>query len=139
MGTSYQNKQFSLVAGVVIGVGISVVVALAIAAGVAGLVLNERLAEESMQIAALGILFLSGFTGSVIATKLIGGMPAIACGAVNLVLFLVLVGINMLFFDGQMGGIASNLLTLLASSGVSCLISLKKKKRKAVHRKIRSR
>lgn len=139
MSTSYKIKQCSLVVGTAIGVGVCIVAALGLSAAVAELVLSEKIAEGSIGFVALGILFLSGLTGSLIAAKLVGRMPAIVCATVAGAFFLVLVGGNMLFLDGQLGGIGGGLLTLLASYGVVCLLSLQKGKRKRKYKKMRSR
>lgn len=136
MGTSYKIKQCSLAAGAAIGVGICIIVALGLSAAVAGLLLSEKIAEGSLGLVSLGILFLSGWSGSLIAAKLVGRMPAIVCGAVVGAFLLILVGGNMLFLDGQIDGIGGGLLALLASYGVACLLSLPKGKRGLKHKKI---
>ena len=139
MGTSYQNKQRSLATGIAIGTGISLLTALGLAAGAASLVLAEKISEGSMVFAALGILFISGLIGSIVAAKLIGRMPAIVCGIVILVYFLILLGTNILFFDGAMAGIGSGLLAMIPAYGAACLISLQKGRKKVTRKKVRSR
>ncbi len=139
MGRSYKIKQCSLASGIAIGFGVSIAVALGLAAGAVGLILSETISEESMGLVALGILFLSGLAGSLIAAWLVGRMPAIICGSVVGAFFMFLVGANILLLDGQLGGIGSGLLVLLGSYGIACLASMQKGRGKIKRKKVRSR
>jgi len=139
MGTSHKNKQFSFGVSIAIGIGVCLLVSLGAAAGAAGLVLSNKIREEHLSIVANTILFLSCLAGNITAAKLVGKKTAIVCGLVALGYIFVLGSINILLFEGELGGIGSGLLIILAAYGGSCLIALPKKSKHRRYKKARAR
>ena len=113
---------------VVIGLTVSFILSLLLSAVAAWAVSDGKLQENAIGAAVWPIQFIATAIGCLIATLLMGSMPAIISAVCGGAYLLLLIAINILFFDGSMGGIGSGVLSVLCGTLVPIILQLLGKK-----------
>lgn len=124
------GADISVPVGISIGVAISTTVMLLGTLMLAYLVLNETVSGNQMGLAASCILLLSTALGCWIAAILTKQKKLLVCGITALALFLILLSITAVFFDGTFSGVGRTAFVILLGAGVALLPGLRRKSRK---------
>ena len=95
---------------------------LLILTGILALLIDlETLPEDRIQYGVLGILLISSFAGGIAAKGKGNGGQLLLCASAAGGFLLILLGIQLLFFDGVFAGTAQKALLILAGSGTAGL------------------
>ena len=117
----------SIPVGIVIGVAVSVGVLLVGALLSAYLVMIETISLDGIGVAASCILALATALGCWLASVMTKKQKLLVCGATALAIFLVLLSVTAVAFDGVFTGVGSSALMILLGAGGSLLPGLRKK------------
>lgn len=113
------------------GIGTALVTAVALSAGAAQMVSSGMVGEDWLNYLAAGILIAASFLGGIMA----GGVWEAVGSGVGL--WLLLVGINAVFYNFEMSGGGETLLAILGGSGAASLLRIRKKSTSRRRRKTR--
>lgn len=113
---------------VLIGLAVSFVLSLLLSAIAAWAVSNGKLQENAIGTVIWPIQFLATAIGCLIATLLMGSMPAVVSGVCGGAYALMLIAVNILFLDGSMEGIGSGVLSVLCGICIPIILRLRNKK-----------
>ena len=128
----------NLLAGIGLGVVISILITLIGAAGITQLVTTEKMTENNMGFAILGILLLAALVGAWTAVNQTKRLRLQVCLLEGAGYFLTLLAATALFFGGQYQGVlASGLRILMGSLIMAIFPSLGHKKLKVKNRAYR--
>ena len=130
------GKGISIPVGIGIGVLLCVAVTMAGAALVAYLLSTEKMAVTGIGWAAIVLLVLASFTGSVVAAGIVKVNRLPVCLGVGAGYILMLLGCTALFFGGQYQGIPAAAVSVLVGSAGAGLLGFKGKKNFTRRRKI---
>lgn len=133
------KKQTSPLGGILIGIAAAILVSLIFCLVAAGLLNSEKIGEGSVKYTVCGVQVVSLIIGILIAQLVYKERAAIISVAVSGVYFVLLLCINLLFYDGSIRNIGLHLLCILASTLVGILPTFKKEKVYKKRRPIRSR
>lgn len=131
-----KTKLYGDIPGVLLGAGCMTIMCLGGLVVLTQLILSGKAGEESANLYALVLLFLSALVGSQISSstaerKLVGTVA----GAAVFVLLLIITGLAM---EGAFSRVLPCVGSVAAGSAVSCVLCLKKKE-KGQHRKRHNR
>lgn len=128
------GRALSMPAGLAAGGVWSIGITLLCAAVIAKLVEGEKIREYAIGYFAMGILFLSAFTGAIMAGRLVKHRIMMISMLSGLVYYAILLSMTALFFGGQYEGMLTSGLLILAGAAAAVLIGQRKERTK---RKIR--
>lgn len=120
----------SLPSGIVFGILFAVVVVFLEAMFCAFLLNNETAEQSAMAGMVPMLLGVASCAGCFCASKKVGGQRIVVAGVTSLGLWLVLLGIPALFFDGQYGRAGLGLLGILIGGLAGLWLSTRRSKRK---------
>ena len=130
----------SLVFGITAGSVISVIAMIAGSVLLSTLLLNETLSLNSSKFAVNIVQFLAVSIGAISAMKLTGSQKKlIAAGMTVFILLFILVGGNILIYDGDFQGIVGGIIAALLGLCVSILSQLPSKSGGVRRKKLYSR
>lgn len=132
-----RTESSSITASVAIGLLASVILTVLLAMIVAVLVLNGTLEETTVGYMCMAILLVATVVGTVLAGKKATGKYGIICISVAVGFVLVMIGSNIIFFDGVFMGFMSKIAMVLLGCGLASVVLLKplgKGKRKRYRR-----
>ena len=109
------------------GVLIAAAVTILSAAGLAALILGERIPQSALGPVVFVIITISTGLGTLFAAKPSVGKSAIITGTTGLVYFFLLMASGILFFDGHLKNVGIHLLAILIGAAVGTLLVLRKK------------
>lgn len=115
---------------IAIGTLVSVMVVLLGSLLLAYLVLKGNISMNMIGVVSAVILSFSAAAGALVATGLSKDNRLLVTGITAMATYLILLGINVVFFDGQFAGIGLTALMIIAGAGVTLLPKLRKKPRK---------
>lgn len=121
-----RNTVTEIVKGVVMALGLTVLSVAILAA----MIQNESVSEMSAGIWISVTVIVSVMVGTIFAAVRIGERNAVVCGITALGYAFVLLASGILFFDGDIRGAGSRLLTILVGAAIGCTISMKKSVKK---------
>ncbi len=122
-----KGKAMSAAMAIGIGTGVCILISVLMAAITAVLIHNENIPQESAGVAATLTHLLASATGGLTAVLLSEKMPAVVSGITCSVYFLLLLGCNILFMEGQFGGVGGGLISVAFGTVLSLLPALIKK------------
>lgn len=102
------------------------------------LVNREILPQDAIRYGVLGILLVSSFAGGMVAKGKGSAYRFLLCASSALGFFLILLGIQLLFFDGIFAGMAQKALLILAGSGAAGLAGSRRSRSRGVRKGGRS-
>lgn len=121
-----RNTVTEIVKGVVMALGLTVLSVAILAA----MIQNESVSEMSAGLWISVTVIVSAMVGTIFAAVRIGERNAVVCGITALGYAFVLLAFGILFFDGDIRGVGSRLLTILVGAAIGCTISMKKSVKK---------
>lgn len=140
MGRSKVTKSASISIGIAWGALSSIIITLVVCVTFAKLIETELLPEAALDYGATLALLCASILGAWIAQKKIGQKPLLACVMSAGLYFLILLGINTLFFGGQLGGILETALLVIGGAVVPAILkSVGGASKKTNHKKYRYR
>jgi putative membrane protein (TIGR04086 family) len=129
----------SLPMGLAVGCGISVGLTVVLAAIVAKLIDTQTLQETAIGYAAMGILLVSSFLGSVAAGNGIKRRKRMVCCMSALCYYVVLLSLTALFFGGEYQGMVATALVVLCGGILALMVTNRKGRegaRKPAHKHV---
>ena len=133
------RKKRSMTVGVLTGILIFAFITVAGAILLTSLLIGDKLSLDAGKYILYFVLMLSAFLGAITAGKMIGEKRLLVCGVIAAVILFVLVGVNILFYDGQFHGLGMTVLMVLTGCTLANVVSLKGKGNKLRRRKSYSR
>ena len=125
------KKGITVPMGIVVGVLSSVILTVVGMLIVTSLVLNERVDVGGIGAIVFFVQVVASALGAWLSAKLVQDKKLLAGGLAALGLFLILLSINAVFFDGMFANVGITVLAILAGFGVSLLPKLRKKSSKS--------
>lgn len=109
---------------ITIGAGMCILATILLSIVSAMLISNENLPQDATKTISVIALILSAFLGCTIAMYLAGRMPAVVSAITCGVYFLILICGNILFMDGEFGGVGEGILSILSGGTLSVGLKL---------------
>lgn len=116
-----QLKQSKLPAAVGTGSVISVVITFILTMLIAALVNMERITEENVGYYVLAIMLVSSYTGGYIACRKMGSKRLMVSLLSGTVFLCILVGINILLYEGKFEAVGQTYLLIMCGSILSSM------------------
>ena len=113
---------------ITVGAGICIAVTILLTIGSALLISNESLPQNAMKTISAITQILSTFLGCTAAMYLAGRMPAVVSAITCGVYFLILICGNILFMNGEFGGVGEGILSILCGGALSVGLKLLRRK-----------
>ena len=129
------QKASSIPAGLGLAVICSMIVTLLGAMISAYLVGAETISQDSMKVASIVVIVISGAVGALVALNRIKRMRMQMCLLSGICYYIVLLSITGLFFDGQYNGLGMNGIAILCGCGGVAVLSILTKNRGKTHRR----
>ncbi len=117
------GKAYGMPAGIGIGILSAVGIMLLGVAAVTALIAGERLELDAFGFGVMVVLFLSGLIGAAAATAVVKRRRMQVSFLTGVGFFLVLLGMNALFFGGQYQGMLTTAGLIIAGCGIAAVVS----------------
>ena len=122
------GRSRAMAVGLGVGLAVSLVLTVIGVSIVVTLVLGDKLGQEAVGYASMGILMLSAALGAWLAAALVKRRWMIVCLGAGGSYYLTLLAITALFFGGQFQGMGVTALTVLGGCGCVGLLGLRGEK-----------
>ncbi len=109
---------------ITIGTGICIAITILFSIASALLISNENLPQDATKVISVIAQILSAFLGCTVAIYLAGRMPAVVTAITCCVYFLILMCGNILFMNGEFGGVGEGILSILCGGALSVGLKL---------------
>lgn len=123
-----QKKRIDLppvAAGVLLGTSAGVMFSMILSGALAWIISAEHLAQESIGYGVMVILLASSAVGSLAGVNKSGQKRLVTAALTGGCYYLVMVVMNILFFEGRFDGMGETALVVMAGSGLVILAGLK--------------
>ena len=99
-----------------------VIATIILAAILAFLMNSEKISENAIGYAGMGILMAASFIGSATAEMKYNGNRLLIAASSGGIYFLILIGVTALFFEGNYHGVLVNALMILCGSSIAVIL-----------------
>ena len=117
------GRATSIPAGLAAGAGVSVLMTGIICILGGWMIGSEIISQEHIGYCAITALLISAIMGSIVAWKKARRKRLIISLACGIIYYLILAGFTIVFFDGSFRGLGVTLITILAGSVISVLLT----------------
>lgn len=108
--------------GIAIGTATAAILCLVLSGIIALLIHNDQVKENTIPVAAIGILFLSSCFGGMLAGKWVKKQLVVVCGLTGAVLTVILLGITIFAFDATFTNVFASLTAVVLGSVVASML-----------------
>lgn len=117
---------------ITVGAGICILSTILLSIVSALLISNENLPQEATKTISVITQILSAFLGCTVAMYLAGRMPAVVSAITCGVYFLILMCGNILFMNGEFGGVGEGILSIICGGVLSVGLKLLGRKKNKI-------
>ena len=117
---------------ITVGAGICILSTILLSIVSALLISNENLPQEATKTISVITQILSAFLGCTVAMYLVGRMPAVVSAITCGVYFLILMCGNILFMNGEFGGVGEGILSIICGGVLSVGLKLLGRKKNKI-------